>query len=161
MFRMVMSKLLPEVARLARGRCIIDGGDLSSSLGIKASRRGRGLPGLSRTTGAESHARQVYVGKTPTASALPPTLSTTQEISAANVSRHSAGATRRPKTTTTASWRLALPWLSPGAGWLVSGRGHRKDQFRVLGSHSALHANIPRKGRPPGGRGVRGPDFFR
>jgi hypothetical protein len=45
--------------------------------------------------------------------------------------------------------------------WVVSGRGHRKDQFRVLGSHSALRANIPRKGGPPGGRGVRGPDFFR
>jgi hypothetical protein len=42
----------------------------------------------------------------------------------------------------------------------MSGRGHRKDPFRVLGSHSALHANIPRKGGPPGGRGVRGPDFF-
>ena len=33
--------------------------------------------------------------------------------------------------------------------------------LRALGSHSALHANIPRKGGPPGGRGVRGPDFFR
>jgi hypothetical protein len=33
------------------------------------------------------------------ASPLPPTFSTTQEISAADVSRHSAGATRRPKTT--------------------------------------------------------------
>jgi hypothetical protein len=46
-------------------------------------------------------------------------------------------------------------------GGLMSGGGHRKDQFRVLGSHSALHANIPRKGGPPGGRGVRGPDLFR
>jgi hypothetical protein len=51
---------------------------------------------------------------------------------------------------------LGITW-----GGLVSGRGHRKDQFRVLGSHSALRTNIPRKGGPPGGRGVRGPDFFR
>jgi hypothetical protein len=36
---------------------------------------------------------------------------------------------------------LGVTW-----GGLVSGRGHRKDQFRVLGSHSALHINIPRKG---------------
>jgi hypothetical protein len=46
-------------------------------------------------------------------------------------------------------------------GGLVSGRGHRTDQFRVLGSHAAHHANIPRKGGPLGGRGVRGPDSFR
>jgi hypothetical protein len=51
---------------------------------------------------------------------------------------------------------LGITW-----GGLVSGRGHRKDQFRALGSHSALHANIPRKGGPLGGRGARGPDFFR
>jgi hypothetical protein len=48
---------------------------------------------LPRTTGAESHARQVHVGTRSTASPLPPTFSTTQETSAANVSRHSAGAT--------------------------------------------------------------------
>jgi hypothetical protein len=51
---------------------------------------------------------------------------------------------------------LGITW-----GGLVSDGGHRKDQFRVLGSPSALHANIPRKGGPPGGREVRGPDFFR
>jgi hypothetical protein len=45
-------------------------------------------------------------------------------------------------------------------GGLMSGRGHRKDQFRVLGSHSALHANIPRKGGPPRGAGSPRTRFF-
>jgi hypothetical protein len=35
----------------------------------------------------------------------------------------------------------------------------RKDQFRVLGSPSALRASIPRKGGPPGGRGSADPIF--
>jgi hypothetical protein len=26
-----------------------------------------------------------------------------------------------PKTTAPASWRLTLPWVSPGAGWWVTG----------------------------------------
>ena len=39
-------------------------------------------------------------------------------------------------------------------------RGHRKGQLRVLGSPSARHTKEPRTGGPPGGRGVRGPDFF-
>jgi hypothetical protein len=30
----------------------------------------------------------------------------------------------------------------------------------VLGSPSARHTKEPRTGGPPGGRGVRGPDFF-
>ena len=50
---------------------------------------------------------------------------------------------------------LSITW-----GGLVSGRGHRKDQFRVLGSHSALLANIPRKGGPPGGAGSPRTRFF-
>jgi hypothetical protein len=82
------------------------------SIIIKKRPAGRG-----RTTAAKSHARQVACGKTPTANPLPPTLSTTQEVGVSNVSRHSAGATRRPKPITTASWRLALPWVSLGAGW--------------------------------------------
>jgi hypothetical protein len=68
------------------------------------------------SAGAESSTTQSRVFPAHT---CPPTLSGTQEISAANVSRHSAGATRRQKPTTTASWRLALPWVSLGAGWRV------------------------------------------
>jgi hypothetical protein len=49
-----------------------------------------------------------------------------------------------------------------GTTWdgLVSGRGHLKDQFRVLGSHSALHADIPRKGGPPGEGGESADPIF-
>ena len=32
-----------------------------------------------------------------------------------------AGAAPPPKTTAPASWRLSLPWVSPGAGWWVTG----------------------------------------
>jgi hypothetical protein len=32
-----------------------------------------------------------------------------------------AGAAPPPKTTAPASWRLTLPWASPGAGWWVAG----------------------------------------
>jgi hypothetical protein len=70
------------------------------------------------------------------------------------------GAAPPTKTTAPVSWRLTLPWVSPGAGWWVTaGRGHRKGQLRVLGSPSALHTKEPRTGWPPGGRGVHGPDF--
>jgi hypothetical protein len=31
-----------------------------------------------------------------------------------------AGAAPPPKTTDPASWRLTLPWVSPGAGWWVA-----------------------------------------
>ena len=96
-------------------RCILDGRISTyfrNNNKKAACRAGRGLPGLSHMRG--KCASVLRTGRT--ASPLPPTLSTTQEISAANVSRHSAGATRRPKTTTTASWRLALPWVSLGAG---------------------------------------------
>jgi hypothetical protein len=50
---------------------------------------------------------------------------------------------------------LGITW-----GGLVGGRGHRKGQLRVLGSPSARRTKEPRTGGPPGGRGVRGPDFF-
>ena len=50
---------------------------------------------------------------------------------------------------------LGITW-----GGLVGDRGHRKGQLRVLGSPSARHTKEPRTGGPPGGRGVRGPDFF-
>jgi hypothetical protein len=51
---------------------------------------------------------------------------------------------------------LGITW-----GGLVRGRGHRTGQLRVvLGSPSARHTKEPRTGGPPGGRGVRGPDFF-
>jgi hypothetical protein len=50
---------------------------------------------------------------------------------------------------------LGITW-----GGLVSGRGHRKDQFRALGSHSAHHATIPRTGGPPGGAGSPRTRFF-
>jgi hypothetical protein len=52
---------------------------------------------------------------------------------------------------------LGITW-----GGLVGDRGHRKGQLRVLGSPSASarHTKEPRTGGPPGGRGVRGPDFF-
>ena len=53
-----------------------------------------------------------------------------------------------PRPAVAARIALGITW-----GGLVSGRGHRKDQFRVLGSHSALHANIPRKGGKGGHRG--------
>jgi hypothetical protein len=53
-----------------------------------------------------------------------------------------------------------LPWVSPGAGWWGDRGRHRKGQLRVLGSPSALRTKEPRTGGPPGGRGVRGPDFF-
>jgi hypothetical protein len=42
----------------------------------------------------------------------------------------------------------------------VGDRNHRKGQLRVLGSPSALRTKEPRIGGAPGGRGVRGPDFF-
>jgi hypothetical protein len=71
-----------------------------------------------------------------------------------------AGAAPPPKTTAPASWRLTLPCLGITWGGLVGGRGHRKGQLRVLGSPSALRTKEPRTGGPPGGRGVRGPDFF-
>jgi hypothetical protein len=32
-----------------------------------------------------------------------------------------AGAAPPPNTTAPASWRLTLPWVSPGAGWWVAG----------------------------------------
>jgi hypothetical protein len=52
--------------------------------------------------------------------------------------------------------------LPMGTTWggLAGDRGHRKGQLRVLGSPSARHTKEPRTGGPPGGRGVRGPDFF-
>jgi hypothetical protein len=50
---------------------------------------------------------------------------------------------------------LGITW-----GGLVGDRGHRKGQLRVLGSPSARHTKEPRTGGPPGGRGVRGPDYF-
>jgi hypothetical protein len=50
-----------------------------------------------------------------------------------------AGAAPPPKTTAPASWRLTLPWVSPGAGWWAGDRGHQKGQLRVLGSPSAHH----------------------
>ena len=43
---------------------------------------------------------------------------------------------------------------------MTGDRGHWKGQLRVLGSPSALHTKEPRTGGAPGGRGVRGPDFF-
>jgi hypothetical protein len=58
-----------------------------------------------------------------------------------------AGAAPSPKTTAPASWRLALPWVSPGAGLVVGDRGHRKAQLRVLGSPSAPHTKEPRMHR--------------
>jgi hypothetical protein len=42
----------------------------------------------------------------------------------------------------------------------VGGRGHQEGQLRVLGSPSARHTKESRTGGAPGGRGVRGPDFF-
>ena len=112
-----MSHSLPEIVHLASRGCIIDM-VLKEILVIdKHAKTYRRLGGLGRTTAAKSHARQVACGKRPTANPLPPTFSDIQEIGVSNVSRHSAGTTRRPKTTTTASWRLALPWVSLGAGW--------------------------------------------
>ena len=111
-----MSQSLPEIVHLASRGCIIDM-VLKEILVIgKHAKTHRRLGGLGRTTAANPHERQVYVHAAWTTSPLPPTLSETQEIGVSNVSRHSAGATRRPKTTTTASWRLALPWVSLGAG---------------------------------------------
>jgi hypothetical protein len=52
------------------------------------------------------------------------------------------------------------PRPAGGSHCLVGDRGHRKGQLRVLGSPSARHTKEPRTGGPPGGRGVRGPDFF-
>ena len=112
-----MSQSLPEIVHLASRGCIIDMVLKEILVIAKHAKTYRRLGGLGRTTAAKSHARQVYVRTGRTASPLPPTFSTTQEISVSNVSRHSAGTTRRPKTTTTASWRLALPWVSLGAGW--------------------------------------------
>jgi hypothetical protein len=65
-----------------------------------------------------------------------------------------------PKTTAPASWRLTCIALGITWGGLVGDRGHRKGQLRVLGSPSARHTKEPRTGGAPGGRGVRGPDFF-
>jgi hypothetical protein len=47
-------------------------------------------------------------------------------------------------------------------GGLVGGRGHREGQLRVVSSPSppAHRTKEPRTGGAPGGRGVRGPDFF-
>jgi hypothetical protein len=70
-----------------------------------------------------------------------------------------AGAAPPPKTTAPASWRITLLALGITWGGLVGGRGHRKGQLCVLGSPSALRTREPRTGGPPGGRGVRGPDF--
>jgi hypothetical protein len=50
------------------------------------------------------------------------------------------------------------PWVSPGAGWWVTGATGRANC--VLGSPSARRTKEPRTGGPPGGRGVRGPDFL-
>jgi hypothetical protein len=89
-----------------------------------------------------------------------------------------AGAAPPPKTTAPASWRLALPWVSPaGAGWWVVGdRGHRKGQLpmpiarragaRQLGSPSALHTKFTKhqgtqdRGTTGGGRGGADPVVF-
>jgi hypothetical protein len=114
--QIIMSKLLPEIAFFAGARCFVDGARSFWSIINKLFKTYEARLGRGGTTGAESHARRVYVHAAWTASPLPPTPSTTQEVSAANISRHSAGATRRPKTSTTASWRLALPWVSLRAG---------------------------------------------
>ena len=112
-----MSQSLPEIVHLASRGCIIDM-VLKEILVIgKHAKTYRRLGGLGRTTAAKSHARQVACGTAPTANSLPPIFSDIQEIGVSNVSRHSAGTTRRPKTITTTSWRLALPWVSLGAGW--------------------------------------------
>jgi hypothetical protein len=75
-----------------------------------------------------------------------------------------AGAAPPPKTTAPASWRLTLPWVSPGWGGLVGGRGRtgrKQGQFRVLGSPSPRSAlRNPGPGDHRGGRGIRGPDLF-
>jgi hypothetical protein len=71
-----------------------------------------------------------------------------------------AGAGPPPKTTASASWRLTLPWVSPGWGGLVGDMGHRKGQLRVLGSPSALHTKEPRTRGPPGGAGSPRTRFF-
>jgi hypothetical protein len=115
----IVSTLLPQIAYLADGRCIIDGARSPSSLKITSFKTYRGLPGRGGTTTAGSYPRQVNGSTRLTSIPLPPTptLSDIQEVSAANASRLSAGATRRPKTTTTASWRLTLPSVSLGAGW--------------------------------------------
>jgi hypothetical protein len=61
--------------------------------------------------------------------------------------------------------QLAAARIALGITWggLVGGRGHRKGQFRVLCSPSALHAKTPKTGGggTGGGRGGRGPNFFR
>jgi hypothetical protein len=46
--------------------------------------------------------------------------------------------------------------LGRAGGW----QGPPEGPMRVLGSPSARHTKEPRTGGAPGGRGVRGPDFF-
>jgi len=76
-----MSQSLPKSYIWLAEACIIDM-VLKEILAIgKHAKTYRRPGGSGRTTGAESHARQVACGKRPTANSLPPTLSTTQEIS--------------------------------------------------------------------------------
>ena len=76
-----MSHSLPEIVHLASRGCIIDM-VLKEILVIgKHAKTYRRPGGLGRTTAAKSHARQVACGTAPTASALPPALSDTQEVS--------------------------------------------------------------------------------
>jgi hypothetical protein len=55
-----------------------------------------------------------------------------------------------PKPPHTASWRLALPWVSPGVGWWVAGAtGSRKGQLRVLQAVGSPSAPPPPPPPPP------------
>ena len=78
-----MSHSLPEIVHLASRGCIIDMVLKEILVFNKHAKTYRRLGGLGRTTGAtaKSHARQVACGTAPTANSLPPTFSTTQEIS--------------------------------------------------------------------------------
>jgi len=67
MFRMIMPNLLLEVAHFARGCCIIDGARSLHQEEIISLKKKRHETGKGRTTGAESHARQVACGTAPTA----------------------------------------------------------------------------------------------
>ena len=75
-----MSQSLPKSYIWLAEACIIDM-VLKEILAIgKHAKTYRRPGGSGRTTGAESHARQVACGTAPTANSLPPTFSDIQEI---------------------------------------------------------------------------------